>query len=344
MSFNDPKALGDAVNSLRDAGIIFVAAAGNSAGDNDANPLYPAAYSQTLDNVIAVAATDRNDNLAFFSNYGLHTVQLGAPGYPVFSCWNGSDSDYQYYQGTSMAAPHVTGACALAWAGHPGSAALQVINQVVNGVDPLPSLSGKCASGGRLNLSKVLHASLQQAIPPATNIWVEDALPGGAVATTVMQTNYDGNGNVEWIEQPWAWATNNPAPFSGTADDLMETLSGIHRQSFADAISTLTVYPGDTLFVYTYLDPANPPDEIMVGWNDGSWEHRAFWGADLIPWGQYGTSDRIDMGSLPSAGQWVRLAVPASALKLEGGVLQGMSFMLYNGQAAWDYAGRTSFP
>src|SRR6266480_2750085 len=81
-------ALQDAVNSARDAGIIFVAACGNNGNDNDANSLYPASYG--YDNVIAVAATDRTDAKAFFSNFGATRVHLGAPGATVFSCWNGS--------------------------------------------------------------------------------------------------------------------------------------------------------------------------------------------------------------------------------------------------------------
>jgi len=74
----------------------------------------------------------------------------------------------------------------------------------------------------------------------------------------------------------------------------------------------------------------------------GQWSHRAFWGENLIQWGEYGTSDRLDMGALPPTGQWVQLSVPASALQLEGAVLQGMCFMLYDGRATWDSAGRAS--
>src|SRR5438552_4367863 len=150
-------ALHDAIDSLRQAGIIFVAAAGNSAGNNDVSPLYPASYE--LDNIISVAATTRTDELAFFSNYGASTVDLGAPGAAIFSCWNGSDSDYRFNDGTSMAAPHVAGACALLMAHFPNDNYQQIINRVLSNVDPLPSLAGKCVSGGRLNLQKALGGS-----------------------------------------------------------------------------------------------------------------------------------------------------------------------------------------
>jgi subtilisin family serine protease len=324
-------ALQDAINSLRDAGVIFVAAAGNNANNNDANSLFPASYN--FDNVIAVAASDRNDNLAWFSNYGLNTVKIAAPGIPVFSCWNGSDSDYQNYQGTSMAAPHVAGACALVWAKYPNLSMLQVIRRVLNGADPLPGLTGNCATGGRLDLGNALVPQPTHTQPRFT-VWGDDALPGGAV------TNDPGGDS--WTAEPWIWVTNNPTPFSGTAAHQSELISGIHEHMFQNATETMEVFPGDTMFAYVYLDPANPPREIMIQWNDGCWEHRAFWGENLISWGEYGTSDRLNMGALPPTGQWVRLEVPASALQLEGAVLKGMSFMLDDGRATWDYAGRSS--
>jgi len=111
-AFNS-QALRDAIASARVNGIIFVAAAGNSQNDNDAgNAVYPGSFD--LDNIISVLATSRRDELAFFSNWGATTVDLGAPGLDVFSCWNSSDNAYQYFLGSSMAAAHVSGACALA--------------------------------------------------------------------------------------------------------------------------------------------------------------------------------------------------------------------------------------
>lgn len=147
------QALRDAIAALRDAGIIFVAACGNSAGDNDANPLYPASYE--FDNIVAVAASTRSDGIAGFSNWGRTTVDLAAPG-SVFSTWNGSDSDYRSFDGTSMAAPHVTGAVALVWAINPSLPYRQVINTILANTDPLPAFAGKSVTGGRLNLALTL--------------------------------------------------------------------------------------------------------------------------------------------------------------------------------------------
>jgi hypothetical protein len=88
-----------------------------------------------------------------------------------------------------------------------------------------------------------------------------------------------------------------------------------------------------------YLDPDNPPDEVMLQWRTTDWLHRAYWGSDLIGWGAPGTTERRSMGRLPFAGEWVRLEVPASAVGLEGKTVNGMAFTLWNGRATWDYSG-----
>lgn len=157
-AFNS-QALRDAIANARNAGIIFVAAAGNSGVDNEnaAEAVYPASFD--LDNIISVLATTRNDEMAFFSNYGATTVDIGAPGLDVFSCWNSSDDSYQYFLGSSMAAAHVTGACALAMANFPNENYRQIIDRILGGADPLPNLAGKCVTGGRLNLKNILGSS-----------------------------------------------------------------------------------------------------------------------------------------------------------------------------------------
>jgi hypothetical protein len=78
----------------------------------------------------------------------------------------------------------------------------------------------------------------------------------------------------------------------------------------------------------------------MLQWYDstGSWEHRAYWGSNLIPFGTTNTPSRYGVAALPSYGQWVRLEVPASAVGLEGRTIAGMAFTLYDGQAWFDNA------
>ncbi|HLP26101.1 MAG TPA: peptidylprolyl isomerase, partial [Acidobacteriota bacterium] len=102
----------------------------------------------------------------------------------------------------------------------------------------------------------------------------------------------------------------------------------------------LEVQSGDVLFVHVWLDPQNPPREVMVSWNDGSsWEHRAYWGANVITYSTDGTAGRRAMGALPAMGKWVRLEVPARAVDLEGRRVRGMSFASVDGRAVWDLAG-----
>jgi subtilisin family serine protease/subtilisin-like proprotein convertase family protein len=149
------QAFNDAVAAAARAGHIFVAAAGNDGINTDVNPAYPADYN--LDNVISVAATDRNDRLASFSNYGARTVDLGAPGVSIYSTYKGGG--YALMSGTSMATPFVTGAVALLEDLHPTWTYRQIISQILNNTDPLPSLQGKTVTGGRLDLAKAIGAS-----------------------------------------------------------------------------------------------------------------------------------------------------------------------------------------
>jgi hypothetical protein len=140
----------------------------------------------------------------------------------------------------------------------------------------------------------------------------------------------------------WTWIGANPAPFSGSLAHQSNLSSSDHQHYFFGAATTLTINTGDTLIAYVYLDPANVPSELMLQWNDGSWEHRAYWGANNISWGTDGTASRRFMGPLPAVGQWVRLEVPASSVGLEGHVVNGMAFTLYGGRATWDHAGKAT--
>lgn len=183
----DSPPLRDAIAALRDAGIIVTAAAGNDNNNNDTLPLYPASYD--FDNIVAVAATDRTDARAAFSNYGVSTVDLGAPGAPVFSLWAGSDHDYRYNDGTSMAAPHLAGACALLWARYPGENYQQILQRILTTVDLLPSLAGRTKTGGRLNLAAALGSGSP---PPPAPL----AAPAGLSATASSATSV----TLAWID------------------------------------------------------------------------------------------------------------------------------------------------
>ena len=146
------KALEDVIRAAGDAGILFVAAAGNNGTDNDRRPHYPSNYD--LPNVISVAALDRGDQLASFSNFGVKTVHIAAPGKDILSTWLGDD--YRGASGTSMATPHVSGVAALILSKSPNMSVGKLREKLLSSVDKLPNLEGRIASGGRLNAAKAL--------------------------------------------------------------------------------------------------------------------------------------------------------------------------------------------
>lgn len=172
----DDTALTESIQRAEKAGVIFVAAAGNgraNAGgtgsggydnDNDPKPSIPATLA--INNIISVAAIDVDEKLGSFSNWGNKTVRLGAPGVKVLSTVPGDR--YQdtvidlaflgitaHWDGTSMAAPHVSGALALVWSDHPTWTYQQVIDAVMKGTKSVAGLSGKVVTGGRLDLSGI---------------------------------------------------------------------------------------------------------------------------------------------------------------------------------------------
>jgi subtilisin family serine protease len=141
-----------AIKMAGDAGILFVAAAGNEGTDNDETPVYPASYD--LDNIISVTAIDHNDELPSWATYGLASVDVAAPGVDIYSTRAGDS--YQYISGSSMAAPHVAALAALIWAYHGKLTYNQVKGIIFNGVDPKSSLEGNILSGGRINAYRSL--------------------------------------------------------------------------------------------------------------------------------------------------------------------------------------------
>ncbi len=146
------KALEDAIRAAGEQGILFVAAAGNASTDNDKRPHYPSNYN--LPNVISVAALDRGDQLTSFSNFGVKTVHIAAPGKDIISTW--LNDGYREASGTSMAAPQVSGVAALILASEPDLSVEKLRARILKSVDKLESLSGKVENGGRLNAAKAL--------------------------------------------------------------------------------------------------------------------------------------------------------------------------------------------
>jgi subtilisin family serine protease len=152
--------LRDAIARNRTAGILFVAAAGNSSVNNNIYPHYPASY--TLDNIISVAATASSHNLAPFSNWGSYSVDLAAPGVSIVSTY--FNNRYAKMSGTSMATPHVAGALALLHSYVPHYTWEDLRNNLLNNVRTFQTLTGKVATNGRLNVKNMLIAA--GATPP----------------------------------------------------------------------------------------------------------------------------------------------------------------------------------
>jgi subtilisin family serine protease len=142
----------DEINKANASGMLFVAAAGNSASNNDVTPSYPASFNAP--NVVAVAATNNVDQLASFSNFGT-SVHLAAPGVDILSTTIGNG--YQFFSGTSMATPHVAGAALLVLS-KCGLSVTDLKTAIVNNVDVIPSLNGRVSTSGRLNVDKALRS------------------------------------------------------------------------------------------------------------------------------------------------------------------------------------------
>ncbi|MBD2390920.1 S8 family serine peptidase [Aphanizomenon flos-aquae FACHB-1171] len=155
------QALYDAINAAGQQGALFIAAAGNDSINTDTLPHYPSSYN--LDNIISVASTTNTDGLSSFSNYGLTSVDLGAPGSGIYSTI--PNGGYGLKSGTSMASPHVAGAAALVWSQNPTWTAQQVKNTLMNTGDSIAALAGKTVSGKRLN---VYNALVSSSLPSVT--------------------------------------------------------------------------------------------------------------------------------------------------------------------------------
>jgi mono/diheme cytochrome c family protein len=163
---------------------------------------------------------------------------------------------------------------------------------------------------------------------PREVIWIDDTTPPAA------QQKHSGSGGA------WKWVTAPSHPPHSGKRSTLRTASGLGQHFFEGANPGLQVAAGDSLFAWVRIDPANPPQEIMLQFHNGNWEHRAFWGEDRIAWGRVKTPSRLRRGDLPRAGEWVRLEVQASAVNLKpGDVIRGWAFTQFGGTVQWDTAG-----
>jgi hypothetical protein len=199
------------------------------------------------------------------------------------------------------------------------------ISITVNNLTSTPSTSTGTGDTGTTTTTPPVVAG-----PPGTGgnfVWIDDALPAGA-------------GGVSASGDTWNWVSSSPAPYSGSKAHKSDAATGKHEHWFGWSGQTMMPLTGEVLFTYVYLDPANPPSEIMLSWNSTNWEHRAYWGGNHITNGTDKTESRFYMGPLPATGQWVRLEVPAKSVGLENATINSMGFAAYNGSVTWDYSGK----
>ena len=185
----------DTIAAANNAGHIVVAAAGNSSNNSDNFPIYPAAYD--LPNIISVAATDASDQLANFSNFGPTTIDLAAPG--VNTLRTVPFNNYATMNGTSMSTPHVAGVVSLMLAKQPSLTITDLKSTLLSTVDPLPSLTGRTVSGGRVNAFQALSS-----LAPQISVTSINGVMEFAISET---TSFVASGGTA----PYVWSSTNPS-------------------------------------------------------------------------------------------------------------------------------------
>ncbi|WP_162052167.1 S8 family serine peptidase [Gloeothece verrucosa] len=284
------QALHDAIAAANAAGQLFTASAGNGHNNNDLLPVYPASYD--LENIISVAATDDQDQLADFSNYGATTVDLAAPGVQIYSTWPGNN--YASSSGTSMSTAYVSGVASLIYSLNPNLTPAQVKSYILSGVEPVSSLQGITVSGGRLNAYKALLSPLAAKI--TGSLWndldqngVRDAGepglagwkiyldqnnngtfdPGERSTVTNKQGDYaflllsPGNYTVREVKQ-LGWTQTNQTDLYYTVQVAeSQTVSGINWGNFLAQPATISGTKWNDLNQNAVLDSGEPG---LAGW------------------------------------------------------------------------------
>ncbi len=167
------------------------------------------------------------------------------------------------------------------------------------------------------------------AVDLTEGVYVEDVIPAGAL-----------------VSGDWTWVMS-PAPASGAQSHRgIGSNVNLTQHFFENASSPLWIGTGDTLTTYIYIPSGQVPRMIMLQWKTlTEWEHRAYWGENLCPWGVNGTASRRYMGPIsPTRGTWIKLEVPASSVGLEGQNIRGMAFTQYGGTVYWDRSGKRPAP
>jgi subtilisin family serine protease len=237
-------AMQTAIQAAGNAGIMVVTAAGNNGTNNDTSPQYPANYD--LPNVISVAASNQNNQLASFSNFGATTVDIAAPGVSIYSTT--PNNTYSTYSGTSMATPHVSAVAALAWALDPSATVAQVRNAILQGADRVGALSGKLVSGGVLdayNTLKLLQAASLDKPVVGSLAASSSSVTAGATVTLTAQAITDAGAPVTNVR--FVLDTNNNGQYDST-DTILGSTSTITGGNAGSTLNT-TGYAAGTYHI-----------------------------------------------------------------------------------------------
>lgn len=259
--------LSNAIAQAGAANRLFIAGAGNDGRNNNSRPFYPSSFN--LDNIVAVAASDRTDTLATFSNYGSTSVDLAAPGVDIRSTVY--SNSYELRSGTSMATPHVAGAAALVLANNGPLTAAKLKSILLGNVDPIASMAGRTVTGGRLNVAaavmgrnRTLHhfvcdpvpSSLVRGAPVTIRVRAiaADGLPAGGfnspvtlgAAGTTLAAPVVATG---WVGGVWTGQVT-PVSFSASASFTIPPTGiapGISSSSFSVGTGPLARFTWDNV-------------------------------------------------------------------------------------------------
>ncbi|MEW6284258.1 MAG: S8 family serine peptidase, partial [Candidatus Eremiobacterota bacterium] len=299
-------------DAFRSSDALHLCAAGNDAQDTDARPHYPSGYD--LDNIVSVAATDRNDQLAYFSNYGRESVDLAAPGHQILSTVPGNQ--YATFSGTSMATPHATGVAGLILTAFPEASNEEVKTRLMFGTDAVDALAAASASGGRLNAALALETD--QVAPAAP----QDLR--GQASNTEVEVGWTATGDDGWcgrasgyvvkhagqrVETPRPAATGTletarfellPSARERTVEVSLQVMDNVGNLSEARtaSVSVPPAAPGSVAFE----DDMDPSDG---GWTvaSGDWARVAEPGRGMVwtdsPQGDYQDRQNVNLVSAP---------------------------------------------
>jgi len=274
----------EAIQRAQEAGVLFVAAAGNASRNTDTSPEYPASYN--LANIISVAASDANDNLAGYSNYGAKSVDIAAPGTSIYT--TRMTSAYAFASGTSFATPQMVGIAGLLRSRFPGLSVRDLRLMLLEGNDPIPYYSGKCFTGGRANAFRALVArppvTGRYAVTFPTPLPIPDNDPAGVANTITVPGNVtirDVSVRVE-TDHPWMGdlevRLTSPAGTAGT----LRSSNVDDSQGFACDFDTQFSFRGQSSagnWTLNIIDNGNDDVGVFLGW---ALEIRSSWLAEDV--------------------------------------------------------------